>query len=448
VTPAALTLKGNSIMHSSEKSGAVSRRDFFKASAVVSGLTMASSAYAAGNDIIRVGVIGCGSRGPGAALNAMVADPGVRIVALADMRMERMQEKRNMLKVQRPGQVQVDDDHCFVGFDAYKRVIASSDVVIIANAAKFHPMHLRAAIDAGKHVFAEKPHAIDPAGIKVVRAACDKAREKNLCVVSGLHSRYLVGYRETIQRIHDGVIGEIVATEENFLRAPYQLYPRKPGMTEAEFQASNQYHFHWLSGDDVVQSLVHNLDRASWALKDQAPVKCHGMGGRSTLHAEVYGTVFDHNSVVYEFASGARIYAFCRTVPNCYNEYSSKILGTKGTCDLMKMRITGENKWQFSGKVAGAQEEGHQYEHVELFRALRAGKVINNGDYMIRSTLIGVMGQISCYTGAEVKWDQISASDFEWLPRPEECRLDMTPPVVPDAQGIYPTFKPGVTKLL
>ena len=419
-----------------------SRRDFLKASAAA--LPIASSAYAAGSDIIRVGVIGCGARGPDAARNAMLADKGVRIAAMGDLLRDRAQEKRTMLKLKFPDQVTADDDHCFGGFDCYKDVIASSDLVIIANAAKFHPMHMAAAIDAGKHVFVEKPHAIDPAGIKAVRAACEKAKQKNLCVVSGLHSRYQPGYIETVRRIHEGALGRITSIEENFLRAPYQVYNRRPGMNELDWQGSNQYHFHWLSGDDVIQSLVHNLDRASWVLHDAAPIKCHGMGGRSTLHGESFGSVFDHHSVVYEFPEKVRVYALCRTIPGCYNEYSSVLLGAKGTCSLMDKRFEGENPWHYEGKDI----DGHQAEHDALFKALRASKTINNGDYMIRSTLIAIMGQISCYTGQEITWNQILNSDFYFAPKPEDVRPGMELPVVPDVQGIYPVYTPGVTKLL
>ena len=314
------------------------RRDFIKLMAgAVS--TSALAGYAAGSDIIRVGVIGCGGRGEAAAMNAMNADKGIRIVAMADIRLDRVQEKRSALKLKYPDQVAVDDDHCFKGFDAYKNVIESSDVVIIANAAKFHPLHLKAAIAAGKHVFVEKPHAIDPSGIKMVRAACEMAESKGLSVMSGLQSRHHPGYQETIKRVHDGAIGDIVAIQETWLRPPYVMYPRVPGLTEVEYQASNQYHFHWLCGDDVPQTLIHNLDRASWAMRNTAPVRAWGMGGRSTLKGEIYGDVFDHHAVVYEFANGVRIYAYCRTIDNCYNENSSLILGTKGRCDLLRLRI-------------------------------------------------------------------------------------------------------------
>ncbi|MGB9606487.1 MAG: Gfo/Idh/MocA family protein, partial [Bryobacteraceae bacterium] len=274
--------------------------------------------------------------------------------------------------------------------------------------------------------------------------ACELARRKGLCVVSGLHSRYHPGYIETVRRIHEGAIGDVVAIEENFLRAPYVLYPRRPGLTEVEYQGSNQYHFHWLSGDDVPQSLIHNLDRASWVLREAAPLKCHGMGGRSTLRGEIYGSVFDHHAVVYEFPNQVRVYAFCRTIPNCYNETSSLVFGTKGRASLLQMRIEGETRWEYSGPKANP----YDLEHVALFRAIRSGKPINNGDYMVRSTLIAVMGQISCYTGEEITWQRISQSDFYYPPRPEEVRRDMDPPVKPDAEGIYPVFVPGVTRLL
>jgi myo-inositol 2-dehydrogenase / D-chiro-inositol 1-dehydrogenase len=423
-----------------------SRRDFLRAGAAA--LTIGSSAHAAGSDEIRVGVIGCGGRGTEAALQAMAADKGVRLVAMGDMLPDRVHERRTELKTKNAAQVAVDDQHCFAGFDAYKHVIESADVVLIANAAKFHPLHMMAAIDAGKHVFVEKPHAIDPAGIKMVRAACEKAKQKNLSVLSGLQSRYWMGYQEAIQRVHDGAIGDIIAVQETWLRAPYVLYPRRPGLTEVEWQASNQYHFHWLSGDDVPQTLVHNLDRASWALKGQAPARCYGMGGRSTIRGEIYGSVFDHHAVVYEFASGVRLYAYCRTIPNCYEENSSLLLGTKGRASVTRGVIEGENPWKYSGPrmYSSPNVNPYQVEHDELFKAIRAGKPINSGDYMIRATLMGIMGQLSCYTGKEITWEQINASDFYFEPKPEAVHAKMEAPVLPDKDGIYPVFKPGETR--
>lgn len=433
----------------SDKSRGTTRRSFLKrsavaASAVVSGANfIAGNAFAAGSDILRVGMIGCGGRNTGAAAEALTADAGARLVAMCDILMDRVKARRAELKERKKDQVVVDDDHCFAGFDGYKHVIEASDVVLIANAAKFHPFHSMAALKAGKHVFVEKPHGIDPAGVKLMQRAADFANEKGLCLVSGLQSRYHTGYAETVQRIHDGAIGDVVTIEENFLRAPYVVIDRASGLSELEWQCSTQYHFSWLSGDDIPQSLVHNLDRASWVLHNAAPIKCHGLGGRSSMTAPIYGNVFDHHSVVYEFENGVRVYALCRTTEGCYNESSSTVFGTKGKASIMACRIWGENEWAWTGEC-----NPYQIEHDVLFKAIRSGRPVNNGDFMSRSTMIGVMGQISCYTGEEITWERINKSDFSYAPKPEDCHDGMEPPVLPDASGSYPVFKPGYTRLL
>jgi myo-inositol 2-dehydrogenase/D-chiro-inositol 1-dehydrogenase len=425
------------------------RRTFLKGTAALAGGALANklaidkAAHASGNGIIRVGMIGCGGRCTGAAAQALTADPGVRLVAMCDIFMDRVKSKHRILKEQKNDQVIVDDDHCFAGFDGYKHVIESSDVVLIANAAKFHPLHAMTAIKAGKHVFVEKPHGIDPAGVKLMQQAADLAKQKGLCIVSGLHSRYHTGYAETVQRIHDGAIGDIVAIEENFLRPPYVIIERKPGLSELQWQCSTQYHFCWLSGDDVPQSLVHNLDRASWAMGNKVPAKCHGLAGRSSMTEPIYGDVFDHHSVVYEHENGVPIYAFCRTTNGCHNDYSSVVLGSKGKANIMGSRIWGETNWRWEGRC-----DPYQREHNVLFKAIRSGEPVNNGDYMARSTMVGVMGQISCYTGKEVTWEQINKSDFYYPPKPEDCRDDMEPPVKAGPDGSYPVPKPGFTKMI
>lgn len=431
------------------KGRGTTRRDFLKSSAVAAAAVVSSApviaknAYAEASDTIRVGMIGCGGRNTGAAVEALSADPGARLVAMCDIFMDRVKARRERLKQQKPEQVMVDDDHCFAGFDGYKHVIEASDVVLIANAAKFHPFHAMAALQAGKHVFVEKPHGIDPAGIKLMQLAAEVAKEKGLCLVSGLQSRYHAGYAETVQRIYDGAIGDVISIEENFLREPYVVIERAPGLTELEWQCSTQYHFRWLSGDDVPQSLVHNLDRASWVLHDAAPAKCHGLGGRSSMTEPIYGDVFDHHSVVYEFDSGVRIYALCRTTTGCYNESSSTVFGSKGKASIMDCRIWGENEWRWKGEC-----NPYQVEHDTLFRAIRSGEPVNNGDYMARSTMMGVMGQISCYTGEEITWERVNNSSFAYLPKPEDCHDGMEPPVVPGPDGSYPVLKPGATRLL
>ncbi|MCC6822414.1 MAG: Gfo/Idh/MocA family oxidoreductase [Verrucomicrobiota bacterium] len=406
-------------------------------------LAAVTPVHAAGSDVIKVGMIGCGGRNSGAIVEALTADKGARLVAMCDIFLDRIQDKLTHIRTAKPDQVQVDSDHCFTGFDGYKQVIEASDVVLIANAAKFHPLHAKAAIEAGKHVFVEKPHGIDPYGIKQLQQACELACTKKLSIVSGLHSRYHAGYAETVKRIHDGEIGEVIAIEENFLRAPYGITDRQPGLTELEWQCSSQYHFTWLSGDDVPQSLVHNLDRARWVLHEQVPVKCHGLGGRSTMVEGKYGNVFDHHSVIYELESGVRIYAFCRTTTGCYDESSSIILGSKGRASLLNCRIWGQKNWRWQGDC-----NPYQIEHDRLFAAIRSGNPINNGDYMTRSTLTTIMGQISCYTGKEVTWEEINHSDFAYAPKPEDCRDGMTPPVMPGVSGSYPVYIPGQTKLI
>jgi myo-inositol 2-dehydrogenase/D-chiro-inositol 1-dehydrogenase len=436
-------------LNPSDREHATTRRDFLKTSSVLASTAMTgalglqSQLFAAGSDIIRVGMIGCGGRNTGAAAQAMAADPGARLVAMCDIFMDRVKTKRGVLQEQAGDQIQVDDDHCFAGFDGYKQVIESSDVVVIANAAKFHPLHTLTAIKAGKHVFVEKPHGIDPAGIKVLQQAADLAKQKGLCLVSGLHSRYHIGYEETVKRIHDGAIGDIVSIEENFLRAPYVIIDREPGLSEVQWQCSTQYHFAWLSGDDVPQSLVHNLDRASWAMGNEVPVKCHGMGGRSSMKDPIYGDVFDHHAVVYEYANGVPIYAFCRTTTGCYDESSSLVRGSKGNADITRCRITGENEWRWTGRC-----NPYQREHDLLFAAIRSGKPINNGSYMTRSTMAGIMGQISCYTGREVTLDQAMASDFCYAPKPEACHDNMEPPTRLGPDGSYPVPVPGQTTMI
>lgn len=425
-----------------------SRRDFLRTSmaaagtASFGGLWLARSAHAAGGDLIKIGLIGCGERGPGAANNAMNVDRGVRLVAMTDIFAGRVRNRRDMLKKWKPQQVSVDDAHCFSGLDGYKHVIECSDVVLIACSAKYHPVYLRAAIDAGKHVFVEKPHAIDPVGVRAVSAACELAKQKGLSVMSGLHSRHDPRYRESIQRVHDGAIGEIVAIEENFLRPPYRLCYREPNLNEVEYQFMNQYHFSWLSGDDVPQSLVHNIDRATWAMKGQTPVQAHGLAGRSASFGDVYGNVFDHHSVVYEYANGVKMYAFCRTQNGCYNNAHSYLLGSKGRCCVTAGTIEGQTKWKYRGPAANP----YDLEHEALLKAIRSGTPVNCGDYMTRSTLVAVMGQLACYSGRELTWEQVSKSDFVFTPKVEDVRLDMAPPVTPDAKGNYPVPMPGITE--
>jgi myo-inositol 2-dehydrogenase / D-chiro-inositol 1-dehydrogenase len=424
------------------------RRDFLKtsltaASAVaVGGLSLARGAHAAGSDVIRVGLIGCGNRGPGAAVNALTVDPGARLVAMGDIFPDHIRSRREMLKKAFPNQVQVDDAHCFTGLDSYKHVIDSADVVLVALAAKYHPVYLKAGIEAGKHVFVEKPHAIDPVGVRQITAASELAKQKGLSIMSGLQSRYQPQFQEIVKRIHDGAIGDVVAIEEHFERGPYNLVPRDPKLNEVEFQFSNQMHFTWLSGDDMSQSLAHNLDRSLWVLKEQVPQRCHGLGGRSASFGEIYGNVFDHHAAMYEYDNGVRIYAYCRTQNGCYGSAESVVLGSKGRCFMYRGVIEGENKWKYSGPPANP----YDLEHKAFFAAIRSGNPVNCGGYMARSGLVTVMGQLACYCGRELTSEQVAKSDFVFAPKADDVRLDMAAPVKPDEKGWYPVPMPGITE--
>ncbi len=424
------------------------RRDFLKttaaATAAVSSLSIARGAHAAGDETVKIGMIGCGGRCSGAAAQSMKAGPHVKLAAMYDVFEDRVQSTRNSFKKARPDQMLVDDDHCFSDFDGYQNVIDSVDVVLIACASKFHPMYAEAAIKSGKHVFVEKPHAIDPVGVRRMQAACDLAKEKGLSIVSGLQSRFHAGWQETVKRIHDGIIGDVVAMQSMFLRGPYGLHQRDPNMSETQYQFRNWYHFCWLSGDDVPQSLVHNVDRMSWIMKEEMPKWAFGLGGRSASFGVVYGDMYDHDTAVYEYESGARLYALCRTQHGCYGNSGDVIMGTKGTCYLGGCRVEGETNW----KYAGPHNNPYDAEQKALIDSVRDGKPINSGYHMVGSTMIGVLGQIACYSGKATTWDEALNSDLRYGPPPDVANFDMDPPTLPDATGNYPLPKPGVTKLL
>jgi myo-inositol 2-dehydrogenase/D-chiro-inositol 1-dehydrogenase len=423
-----------------------SRREFLKSSvagaAAISGLAVARGAHAGGAETIRIGMIGCGDRCSGAAVQSLAAGPYVKLVAMYDVFADRLQNHREVISAECPGQVIVDDDHCFTDFDGYKHVIDSVDVVLIACASKFHPMYAEAAIRAGKHVFVEKPHGIDPVGARRMQAACDIAAEKGLSLVSGMQSRFHHAYQQAVERIHDGAIGDVVAMQSMFLRAPYRVYARDPGLSETEYQFRNWYHFRWLSGDDVTQSLAHNIDRMSWIMHEEMPSWCFGLGGRSSSFGEIHGDMFDHHTAVYEYDSGPRLYAMCRTQTSCYNNSGDIIMGTKGACHLKhSASIEGENSWRFDGP----HNNPYEAEQKALIESVRNGVPINSGYHMANSTLAAILGQVASYTGKPITWDEIASSQLEFGPSPDETTFDTEPPTVTDDTGDYPIPVPGVT---
>jgi len=433
-----------------QSQGRATRRDFVKtASAVAIGaatgaLSIARGAHAAGSGTIKIGLVGCGGRGSGAAANAMNAGKDIKLVAMADVFQEYVLGARKRLKAIKPDQVEVDDAHCFVGFDAYQKVIASGvDVVLLGATSHFHPIHLKAAIDAGKHVFCEKPHGIDVPGLKMAMAAGEEAKKKNLCLVSGLCWRYDLGVSEAMKRVADGAIGEIVAIQETYITSPYGLRERKPEWNEMQYQLQNWYHFNWLSGDQTGQQLIHSIDKASWALGDKPPVKAWGTGGRQVCLEPKYGDQFDHFSAVFEYANGVRVFGFCRDQLGCYNETTDVIFGTKGRAYLpSRPRIEGKSEWVYKGP----KKSMYDVEHEALFAAIRTGKPLNNSNYMFTSSMLAILAQMVCYTGQEITWDQAMQSKLSFTPK--AYSWDAEPPVKPDKNGNYPCAMPGITKFV
>ena len=413
----------------SSSSANPTRRDFLKSStaammagALASNLNIAHGAFASSDDVIKVGLVGCGGRGSGAATQALAADKNVKLVAMGDAFKDNLQSSlANLQKSDVGEKVAVDAEHQFVGFDAYQKVIDSGvDVVLLCTPTHFRPMQLKAAIAAGKHVFCEKPIAVDAPGIQSVLASCEEAKRKNLSIVSGLCWRYDSGMRETFKQIHDGAIGDISAIQVTYLTNVLKKHKRKPEWSEMEFQVRNWNGFYWLSGDFNVEQHVHSLDKMAWAMKDETPIRCTGVGGRQARTGEESGNVYDHFSVVYEYANGVKGFATCRQMDGCANDVSDHVFGTKGNCDVFKHQITGQTNWKF-GK--GKKPNMYQVEHNELFAAIRNGKPINNGDYMTKSSMLGIMGRMSAYTGKAITWEQamnskedLSPAKYEWGP--------------------------------
>jgi predicted dehydrogenase len=425
---------------SSKQPAKATRRSFLKnTTAAVVGGTLAASlaggrmAHAAGSDTLKVALIGCGGRGNGAAVNAMRADSNVQLTVMADAFQDQLDYSRGALSTKLGEQYAVADDHCFVGFDAYKQVMQTDvDVVLLCTSPHFRPLHLKAAIDAGKHVFCEKPVAVDAPGVRSVLETARQAKEKNLSIVSGLCWRYDYGVRETMKQIQDGAIGDIVAIQENYLTGTLWHRGRQPEWSEMEYQMRNWLYFTWLSGDHIVEQHIHSLDKAMWLMNDQPPEKCFGLGGRQVRTDEKWGHAFDHFAVCYEWANGVKTFAFTRQMAECANDVDDYVLGTKGRAQLLKNTIQGEKEWKYKGDKPSM----YDVEHRELFAGLRSGNHINNGQYMSTSTLLAIMGREACYTGEVITWDKLINSPVALGPTKYEW-TDISVPKV---------AVPGVTK--
>jgi predicted dehydrogenase len=421
---------------------ATSRRDFLKVgTAVVGGsllgpLALNAGAYAAGSDIIRIGLVGCGGRGTGAAEQALAADPNVHLVALGDAFADRIESAHDRLQQRGTAdRIHVPPERRFAGFDAYKHVIANCDVVLLCTPPHFRPAHLKAAIAAGRHVFAEKPVAVDAGGVRSVIETCQQAEAKRLSVVSGLCYRYDPAKRATMARLHDGIVGDIVAMQTSYDTHGLWMHPRQPAWSDMEWQIRNWLYFTWLSGDFNVEQHVHSLDKTAWAMRDQYPIACSGTGGRQTRTSPEYGNIFDHMAVVYEYPNGVKTFSRCRQQDGCSVDVTDHIFGTKGRVDIMKhvaFDHDGKELWRYKGPTPNM----YQVEHNELFVGIRSGKPINNGHYMAHSTMMGIIGRMAAYTGKKITWDQAMNSKEDLTPHAYEWgRIDVAPVAMP---GITP----------
>jgi myo-inositol 2-dehydrogenase / D-chiro-inositol 1-dehydrogenase len=395
----------------------VSRRQLIQkglATSAVAGIAsqafLTRTVHAAGSDIIKVGLVGCGGRGNGAAKNAANADPGVRLTALGDIFEDRLELAKPVISKSLGMQFDVADDHCFSGWDAFDQVLNSGiDVVLLCTPPHFRPAQMEAAVTAGKHIFCEKPVAVDPVGVRSVMESSKAAAAKGLSLVSGLCWRYDAGVLATMNRLLDGAIGKITATQANYLANTLWLRNPKPDWTPMHTHVLNWMYYRWLSGDHIVEQFIHSLDKALWLRNDVPPVRCYGMGGRQVRTESEWGDIYDHFTVIYEWADGSRTTAITRQMAGCFNETQDYIVGTDGTAKVLANEIHSDQPWKYEPPEGGKQSM-YDLEHVALFKSIREDKPLNNGDYMCKSTLMAIMGREACYSGQVVTWDDAMKS--------------------------------------
>ncbi|MDA7916039.1 Gfo/Idh/MocA family oxidoreductase [Verrucomicrobia bacterium] len=385
---------------------------------------------------LKVGLIGCGGRGTGAAAQAMKADSNVELWALGDLFPDHIERSSQILQKEAGAQFNVDPIRHYTGFDAYKRVIHSGvDIVLLATPPHFRPMHMQACIDNDKHVFVEKPVAVDATGVKQVIAAGKKAKSKGLSVVSGLCWRYETHMKDTIRRLQDGAIGDILTLESTrYTGGVGKMVERTPDMSDMEYQMRNWYYYTWLSGDFIVEQFVHELDKMSWLIGEY-PESVLASGGRISRTEPKYGHIYDHFNAIFEYKSGKKYFASTRHESGTDGTWRDHVYGTEGFCDLMKYTAKGKDSF----RIKERRTVMHQIEHDEFFSALRSGRVINNTEYMTNSTLLGIMARESAYTGKRLTWKQMLESKQNLSPSSYTWDQELTEPSV---------AKPGVTKFV
>ncbi len=422
------------------------RRDFLKtgatagaAAALLSNFAANSKVYAAGDEVLRVGLVGCGGRGTGAANQALKADPNVHLVTMGDAFPEKIERSLKSLKNQKniADRVLVDDDHKFSGLDAYRYVIDSCDVVLLATPPGFRPEHLEYAVEKGKHIFTEKPMATDGPGVRRAMAAVKVAEEKGTAMVAGFCWRYDSTKRAFFEKILKGDIGDVRSIYGTYLTSPVKTMPdastRPEGMSDLEWMVRNWYNFTWLSGDGLVEQACHTVDWLAWAKDDAPPASCTAIGGRQILAKG--GNIFDHIEVNYVWEDQTRAFLAQRQISGCHNENNLYILGSKGEGTMTRKgaTISGSEDWKYKGLTPNM----YDVEHEEMFKSIRAGKPINNGIRMMTSTMMAIMGRMAGYTGKEVTWDMALNSEEQLVPEvsnwdtPVEFRETSMPGLTP-----------------
>jgi len=441
----------------------ITRRDFVKRTSAATalgafsaGLSVARGAHAAGNETLKIALIGCGGRGTGAVVQALSTEGPVKLWAMADLFPEKIEtslagltkgQKANYDRKGHEGfgsRIDVPPERRFVGFDAYQKAIDTGvDVVILTTQPHFRPIHFEYAVQQGKHVFMEKPVATDVPGVRRVLAANEVAKQKNLKVGVGFQRHHDASYLETVKRLRDGVIGEILVQRcywnSSGARPPVA---RDPSMSEMLFQMRNPYYFTWISGDHIVEQHCHNPDVCNW-IKGAHPVSAQGQGGREVRTGREYGDIFDHHFVEFTYADGTQMFSQCRQIPNCWNYVGELVVGTKGKADVGGGRIeVAGDVWRYRGPKGNP----YQVEHDDLFAAIRNDRPYNEADYGATSTMTAILGRMATYSGRVVTWDEAINSQISLAP--DRYDWDGVPSTLPKPDGSYPHAIPGVTRVV
>lgn len=441
------------------------RREFLKTSslftggALLSSLPFSSFGYHNSNDdVIKIALIGCGGRGTGAAAQALSTKQNVKLVAMADAFSDRLEGAYTALtkrkykndageEVNVASKIDVPKERMFVGFDAYKQAIALADVVILATPPGFRPWHFEEAVKQNKHIFMEKPVATDGPGVRKVLEVAEEAKRKKLNVVVGLQRHYQRNYREAMDRIHDGKIGDIVGGSVYWVSGGVWNNPRKPGQTEMEYQMRNWYYFNWLCGDQITEQHIHNIDVANWA-KQGYPTEARGTGGRQVRTGKEFGEIFDHHIVDFTYGDGTIINSQCRHYEGTYSIVDEKFLGTKGRIDSFNGNNTILKSYKGNKAIYAHESKGdrnpYQVEHDELFETIAKGEYkFADAENGAKSTLTSIMGRMATYSGKVIKWEDALNSNISLFP--EKLAWDALPKLLPGSDGYYPVAVPGKT---